>query len=77
MHCHFSLSAMKQKKLCSAGSGFGLEGVYLYTWRGGGGCVPCGGTTKCCAEWFMVYIRGVNEARGSCQRCLSVMVVHG
>lgn len=73
VRCHFTWVEWNKRSFV-AGSGFGLEGVCVYileVWW----CVPCGQTTNCCAEQYMAYRRGVSEARGSCQRCLSVTVL--
>lgn len=73
VRCNFTWVEWNKRSFV-AGSGFGLEGERVYileVWW----CVPCGWTTNCCAEQYMAYRRGVSEARGSCQRCLSVMVL--
>lgn len=73
VRCHFTWVEWNKRSFV-AGSGFGLEGVCVYileVWW----CIPCGQTTNCCAEQYMAYRRGVSEARGSCQRCLSVTVL--
>lgn len=68
----FSLSGKKQKELCSWIWVWvrGSMCVYIGAWW----CVACGWTTNCCTERYATYIKCVSEARGRCQRCLSVTV---